>query len=47
MMLWVANLTGAGWTAVYSVNGDPHNIENVRAVPGADRASERERAAPP
>lgn len=30
----VANLTGAGWTAVYSVNGDPHNNENVRLYRG-------------
>ena len=30
----VADLTGAGWTAVYSVNGDPHNNENVRLYRG-------------
>jgi hypothetical protein len=30
----VANLTGAGWTAVYSVNGDPHNTEDVRLYRG-------------
>jgi len=30
----VADLTGAGWTAVYSVNGDPHNTENVRLYRG-------------
>jgi hypothetical protein len=30
----VANLTGAGWTAVYSVNGDPHNNEDVRLYRG-------------
>jgi len=30
----VANLTGAGWTAVYSVNGDPHNVEDVRLYRG-------------
>jgi hypothetical protein len=30
----VADLTGAGWTAVYSVNGDPHNVEDVRLYRG-------------
>jgi hypothetical protein len=30
----VAELTGAGWTAVYSVNGDPHNTEDVRLYRG-------------
>lgn len=30
----LANLTGAGWTGVYSVNGDPHNNEDVRLYRG-------------
>ena len=30
----VADLTGAGWTAVYSVNGDPHHNEDVRLYRG-------------
>jgi hypothetical protein len=30
----VAELAGAGWTAVYSVNGDPHNTEGVRLYRG-------------
>ena len=30
----IAQLTGAGWTAVYSVNGDPHNTEDVRLYRG-------------
>ena len=30
----VAELAGAGWTAVYSVNGDPHNTEDVKLYRG-------------
>jgi hypothetical protein len=30
----VAQLTGAGWAAVYSVNGDPHNTEDVTLYRG-------------
>ena len=30
----VSQLTGAGWTAVYSVNGDPHNTEDVTLYRG-------------
>ena len=30
----VAELSGAGWTAIYSVNGDPHTLEDVRPSQG-------------